>query len=97
MDDKTLALLGDRDAQERLTERGEFLPCRCRRTNLFQKTYKRNGRLHSYICCVHCGSTTNTYESEKEAIRDWNTRVPILTLEQIERLQNDEDGKNKWN
>lgn len=27
MDDKTLAMLGDRDAQERFTERVELLPC----------------------------------------------------------------------
>lgn len=27
MDDRTLALLGDRAAQERITERGELLPC----------------------------------------------------------------------
>lgn len=27
MDDHTLALLGDRAAQERITERGELLPC----------------------------------------------------------------------
>ena len=29
MDDKILALLGDRSAQERITERGELLPCQC--------------------------------------------------------------------
>lgn len=27
LDDVTLALLGDRDAQERITARGELLPC----------------------------------------------------------------------
>ena len=34
MDDKILALLGDRSAQERITERGELLPCQCGGNNV---------------------------------------------------------------
>lgn len=97
MDDKTLALLGDRAAQDRITERGELLPCHCgcekqlmnvvRSTNIFgEKGWK------SIIQCNLCFSTSTRFSktkklAEKEGRLAWNTRVPILTPEQIKRLE----------
>lgn len=37
--------------------------------------------------CLSCGSQTRVCENEKEAIRDWNTRTPILTPEQVKMLE----------
>lgn len=60
LDDKLLAMLGDKAAAERLTERGQLVPCP--------------------LFCVY-GT------SKEEVIRKWNTRAPILTPEQIKRLE----------
>ena len=87
LDDKTLALLGDKAAAERLTERGELLPCRCNHSVLALKSYKRNGVMRNYIVCSYCGSQSRICGTEKEAFRDWNTRFTTLTPEQIKRLE----------
>lgn len=87
MDDIKLALLGDKAAQERLTERGELLPCRCKYSFLSVKSYKRNGIMRNYVLCANCGSQSSVFVTKKDAIKDWNTRAPILTPEQIKRLE----------
>ena len=40
LDDRTLALLGDRDAQERITERGELLECPHRKSKKLKVEHK---------------------------------------------------------
>lgn len=97
MDDRTLALLGDRASQERITERGELLPCRCGKSNpqvvvynKISKFQREQGLKPSYVVCLSCGSQTSTHGNEKEAIREWNTRAPILMPEQIKRLEETE-------
>ena len=110
MDDRTLALLGDRAAQERITERGELLPCpfcsgpaELRRTrggySQNPVTIKESWEVRCKNLCI----ATNDFDSEiyqddfgilqikkdgaKDARRFWNTRAPILTPEQIKRLE----------
>lgn len=89
MDDRTLALLGDRAAQERITERGELLPCpfcggkiggidgtilKFATGGLY--AHKRTGK------CVLDGMII--YDKAQ-----WNTRTPILTPDQIKKLEDE--------
>ena len=86
MDDKTLALLGDKSAQERLTERGELLPCPfC------------HGKTGINGIILKWGSS-GIYEHKNTGkcmldgfqilrIAEWNHRAPILTPEKIKRLE----------
>lgn len=105
MDDRTLALLGDRAAQERITKRGELLPCPmcgCAPTIKVQEVeYGLSGTI---IRCNKCGLSLYSPSKKAELIhgavrnvpienhtvigkKRWNTRAPILTPEQIKRLE----------
>lgn len=121
LDDKTRALLGDREAQRRFTERGEMLPCNCgsEKLKLDCKTWNYRGMVHiahvehqtySVRCNVchargptvsgivfpvgfngeipkHMKKDVRTEEElEQGAKRAWNDRPPILTPEQIKKL-----------
>lgn len=78
MDDRTFALLGDRTAQERITERGELIDCPfCGGTAM-----ENDDRVY----CDGCGVGFEI-KSKKLRRRIWNTRVPILMPEQIQRLE----------
>lgn len=89
--DKELALLGDREAQERLTEAGVLLPCphcnapaemlkmRGLKRFFFNPTVKRP-------TCTKCGATMFIWFSGKHAIRKWNHRAPLLTSTQMALL-----------
>ena len=70
MDDVRLAMLGDKAAQERLTERGELLPChRCKGE---AKIYKNQETKPStivcfwHIKCKKCGYKLDGYGTEYE-------------------------------
>ena len=81
MDDRTLALLGDRAAQERITERGELLPCPLCGVNLIVHPpsriyfHERNGCLLDRVGIPI------------ESAAQWNTRAPILSAEEMEMLE----------
>lgn len=83
MDDKTLALLGDREAQERLTAAGVLVPC--------PGCGERSAKI-CYVCgdhfgmCKTCGWTGPFRNAEYEARLAWNTRAPILSAEEMEML-----------
>lgn len=79
MDDRTLALLGDRAAQERITERGELLDC-----PFCGGTAMENDE---WVYCDGCGVGFEI--RTKKLRRIWNTRAPILTPEQIKRLEDE--------
>lgn len=74
MDDKTLAMRGDKEAQRRITERGELLPCPFCGGN---GSVKGERAYVKWVQCERCLSETGTEETEKEAIESWNTRVFI--------------------
>lgn len=81
MDEIRRALLGDRSAQERLTERGVLLPCPgCK---------GETARPHSMMMCIEircpCGFVSTGWDLE-EARKVWNTRAPILSEEEMEML-----------
>lgn len=91
--DVQLALLGDRAAQERITERGELLPCPfCGSSNVLfleQEDIEPKGTKFGFIFCTKCHFSSDTY-SKQNALHKWNTRAPILTPEQIKRLEEDQ-------
>ena len=104
MDDVKLALLGDSAAQERITERGELLPCPCCGGNA-----RQNGRFFiSYVSCKSCGLEMcilkeNGYDCDSDALKNtiaykvrmkWNTRAPILSAEELERLKDGNENEN---
>ncbi len=87
MDDKTLALLGDKSAQERLTDRGVILPCQSCRSEVI----KVKRALGAFWCkCEKCGATSGYKNSAKAAVEIWNSRAPILTPELLKRLEETE-------
>lgn len=56
MDDIRLAMLGDKAAQERLTERGELLPCSwCKRGPTEDDLFFHYGKYTIYHDCKHAG------------------------------------------
>lgn len=84
MTDIQKAMLGDKQAQERVTERGEMLPCPiCGGTDV--KMCYVMGDL--WFQCNKCGCGCGFRSSEKAARKDWNTRPAMLTPEQIKRLE----------
>lgn len=84
IEDVRAALLGDHEAAKRLTEAGVLLPCpMCADTpyitNEFYSGY------FWYKCS--CGVKTGACQTEREAMLLWNTRAPILSAEEMERLE----------
>lgn len=78
------ALLGDREAAKRLTDFVESVPCPgCGDTNI----------KIAYVCgdhfamCKTCGWTGPFRNTEDEARLAWNTRAPILSAEELKKLE----------
>lgn len=91
MDDRTLALLGDRDAAQRVTEKGELLPCpHCGN----EHPSIRNTEGYGYeIKCPVCSTTFRRdfygFRGElgrKRTFEVWNTRAPVLSPVQLSLL-----------
>lgn len=78
LNDTQRALLGDPAAQERITARGELLPC---------PFYGSSPIVEDNL--VFCGSCGMGYEELDPGMSKerWNTRAPILTPEQVKRLE----------
>ena len=80
------ALLGDKKAQEELTEKYELLPCPfCSGKPLIE--YDTIVPFEYVVYCGDCGAMTATSENGKVAIHEWNNRPQILTDEEMERLE----------
>lgn len=90
------ALLGDKKAAKRLTEKGVLLPC----PFCGGEAYKNIGLDYdSYfewncICCNKCSAEIKGEEVHGKAdpseleilIREWNTRAPILSESELKNL-----------
>ena len=92
MNDITRALLGDRAAAERVTESGKLLPCHCggEMEIMVPKgiaAYPTD--IYYRPRCKECFAIGAAGRTAKQAIKFWNTRAPILTPEQIERLEDE--------
>lgn len=85
MDDIKKAMLGDREAQQRLTERGELLPCPFCGGDAMTRNFGGNGT--KFVSCDQCYCDGAIGRTKEEAIENWNTRPALLTLEQIKRLE----------
>lgn len=102
MDDRTLAMLGDKAAQERITERGELLPCPLcgkdveeRGPEDWEPTWydpDSGGDPVNYVC--ECGLTfcIDSYDYH-ETMKEWNSRAPILTETQLALLKIAQDPR----
>ena len=85
MTDTEKALLGDREAAKRLTEKGVLLSCpMCGKASV----------LHSidncktvYAACPACGLMTRAYKGHYKARLAWNTRAPILSESELKKLK----------
>lgn len=85
MDDIKLATLGDKAAQDRLTDRGELLPCpMCGKTGVLRSI---NSNKTFFACCPACGLMTRAYKGHEKASLAWNARAPILTPEELKKLE----------
>ena len=89
------ALLGDREAQERLTAAGVLLPCPFCGGDADVIAYDprllRPSRNHVYsVSCNECEMMFGwdidyggRYDTEYEAMLAWNTRAPILSSREL--------------
>ena len=93
MDEIRRALLGDKAAQDALTERYELLPCPfCgSEAHLFVQNGVR-------VICSKCGASSKILvdgrgpngvsgNATQSVVRAWNTRTPILSAEEMEMLE----------
>lgn len=48
---------------------------------------KKDGLKPCYIYCLSCGSETKRCDREEDAIKEWNSRNPILEQDQLEKLK----------
>lgn len=91
------AMLGDHEAAARLTEQGVLIPCPwCYGAVQMQRTRLKGHLLKMDFVCKRCdkiqtfGQYINAGEDEFEnpsALRQWNTRAPILSAEEMEMLE----------
>ena len=106
MDDIKLAMLGNREAAKRLTEKGVLLPCaHCgndddyRIVMSFKKDKKKRFGEYYDVCTIYCECCTETVRqaglgkdaAAKNASLMWNTRAPILSAEEMEMLHGKEN------
>ena len=76
MDDIKRALLGNHEAAERLTARGELLPCPfCGGEPMVE--YDTMEPFEWAVFCGDCGVMPATSEDEKVARLAWNTRAAV--------------------
>ena len=88
MDEKTRAILGEREAQEAFTARGELLPCwRCGGKAEVETLSTGGKPIYAVVCERHyCGAYGAARHTKQKAIEEWNTRAPILSAEEMELL-----------
>ena len=103
LDEKTRALLGDREAQEAITARGELLPCQCGGDVRFHVENAKISGLINYAAIITCkkceislfASGETGREAFESAAKLWNTRAPLLTPTQMEVLGKMEDSHDE--
>nr|DAU50978.1 MAG TPA: restriction alleviation protein [Caudoviricetes sp.]DAX25380.1 MAG TPA: restriction alleviation protein [Caudoviricetes sp.] len=99
VDDIKLALLGNKEAAKRLTEAGVLVPCPfCggeAEVVAYGPRLLRPSRNHVYsVSCNECEMMFGwdvdyggRYDTEYEVMLAWNTRAPILSAEELQRLE----------
>lgn len=90
MDDIKLALLGDHEAARRLTDSRVLLPCaHCNGGGVLDSDHIAS---IFWILCTGCGMQTEAFETEEKARLAWNTRAPILSAEEMEKIYGKENS-----
>lgn len=70
------ALLGDTEAQKQCTELGIILPCPiCGGGSKSRISKCWRPKVSYNIMCTKCYTNSGWYDTEKEAIAEWNTRT----------------------
>ena len=98
MDDIKLAQLGNKEAAKRLTETGYFKAsgdlalCRCPFCGSENVVYERYLHAAGYrwrVVCMSCMASIDPgYAQQRSTVQQlWNTRAPILSAEEMERLE----------
>ena len=89
MDDIKLAMLGSKEAAKRLTDAGVLLRCPfCGSAELGETNGPHTGY---WVYCRRCTATgSNAYKAEAARLA-WNTREPILSVEEMEMLHGKEN------
>lgn len=103
MDDIQLARLGDKFAQDRMTNDGKPLPCRyCGGYAILRYTsdsdifgctcniYKPN--MPGFVVCRSCGNRTQIETKICTALKKWNARPEIMGLDELKELE----GRNEY-
>lgn len=91
MTDIQKAMLGDKEAAKRLTDRGELLPCPfCGKSAIVFVDLGRYGCKCDDVDCPGYDIKAE-YGERIIAMYDWNTRPQLLTKEQIEALERMEE------
>ena len=87
MDDIKLALLGDHEAAKRLTDAGERLPCPfCGSTEIIVFQNEKDST-KQWASCMDCLSFGSCRTSKYAALLAWNTRAPILSAEELKKVE----------
>lgn len=107
MGDMTRARLGDHEAAKRLTDAGVLLPCaHCgndddyRIVMSFKKDKKKRFGEYYDVCTIYCECCTETVRqaglgkdaAAKNASLMWNTRAPILSEREMEKIYGKENS-----
>ena len=100
-----MALLGDQEEARQLTEAGVLLPCaHCGGHAKLKKGFPSRQIAHcrqAVVQCKQCGIRTVTHRQlpmerwqdvDRAAIEEWNTRAPILSAEEMEKIYGKEDS-----
>lgn len=83
MDDVKLALLGNKEAAKRLTEKGVLVGCPFCGS---ERAEDNNSVLKSWVYCRDCMTGGPDAGSEYKARLAWNTRAQILSESEMEML-----------
>ena len=85
MTDIKRARLGDHEAAKRLTDAGVLLNCPfCGGEAMVE--YDTIEPFEYSVFCGKCGAMPATRENERTVRGIWNTRAPILSVEEMEML-----------
>lgn len=86
MTDIQKALLGDKEAAKRLTEKGVLLKCPfCGGEAMVE--YDTMEPFEWAVFCGDCGVMPTTSEDEQVARYIWNTRAPMLSESELKKLE----------
>lgn len=73
--------------KKEIPKEARFIRCVCYPSGKRYFEYRLKEYVPQCVDSSCCGRTVKRYKTMAEAIKTWNTRAPILTPEQIKRLE----------